>query len=165
MKKIIPIILLVLSLAACGNNKEVTAVTEGISFNARCDFGGSRSECFVKAYGGGNLSCRFSSPESVAGLTADFDGSQITLTYKELTYPLSSPMPTENLAEIINRVVTSASGKAAETEDEKCTVNGTAGSYPYTLILSETGLPISLSVPALDFYAEFSDVTILTKQE
>ncbi len=162
MKKLSILLLsAVFFLSACGQKEEVTVQTEGISFVASVEFGEQEAECFIKAYGGGMFSCRVDSPEAIKGLTADFDGEKVILSYMGLSREFETPLPAENLAEIVRSVVTSASGKTASLDGETYSLNGVAGGYPYVLTVAANGLPLSLSCERLDFYAEISSVSLL----
>lgn len=164
MKKLLILLLsAAIFLSACGRKDEVIAQTEGISFVASVEFGEQEAECFIKAYGGGMFSCRVDSPEEVKGLTADFDGDKVTISYMGLSREFETPLPAENLAEIVRSIVASASGKTALREGEVYTVNGVAGGYPYVLTVAASGLPLSVSCERLDFHAEISSVTLLKK--
>ena len=162
MKKVLILLLAaVLFLSACGRKEEVVVQTEGISFAASVEFGEQEAECFIKAYGGGMFSCRVDSPEEIKGLTAEFAGEKVTLSYMGLSREFETPLPAENLAEIIKSVVASASGKPATLDGETYSLNGVAGGYPYVLTVSANGMPLSLSCERLDFHAEISSVSLL----
>ena len=162
MKKLLCLCLFIIFvLSGCKAPKEVEVISEGISFNASVEFGELQADCFVEAYGGGMFSCRVDSPEEIAGLTADFNGEEVTLSYGGLSKAFETPLPAESLAEIIRKVTAVSQNKTAESDGETHTLSGIAGGCSYTLTVAPSGLPLCLSCPQLDFKAEFSSHKIM----
>ena len=153
-------------LAGCAAPASVETKLDGISFDVTSEYNGTALKCAAKAYGGGMFTSTVLEPESIAGTEIAYDGSEVTITYMGLTYKPSLPLPNENINDILNTVITSASGniQSAQKDGDVYVLEGSTGRYDYILTVTESGLPLWLECPSVGLKAEFSNVTILKSE-
>ncbi len=115
---------------------------------------GSRYVCRVTA-GGGAFCATLREPASLAGLTARWDGQDLTLSYLGLTYRPTLP---DTLFADTLQLLRGALSSAPQAQREGDRLTGRTGGFAYTLELTADGLPTKLEIPGADLTAEFSDV-------
>lgn len=155
-------LLMLLTLAGCGEAEEVDTKLVGISFDADIEYEDYECECSIKAYGGGVFSCTVTKPETISGTTVTYDGEETAVTYMGMTYKPSAKIPTENVAEMLSNVVKNTA--PAQKDGEEYKVYGKTGGYDYVLTVSETGLPLRLTCPSADLSVEFTNVKIINEK-
>ncbi len=150
-------------MAGCAAPAAVETKLDGISFDVSVEYNDFECKCAAKAYGGGVFISTVLEPEAIAGTEITYDGEEVTITYMGLTYKPSLPLPSENINDILNTVIKSASGNIdlAQKEEDQYILKGDAGKYDYLLTVTESGLPLWLECPSIGLKAEFSNVTIL----
>lgn len=111
----------------------------------------------------GTLSLTFSEPETLKGLTAAWDGETVKLSFLGLEYTVNpESVPEAALGKELTAVFDAALRDEGEREQKGSlvTVTGMCNEHAYTYVYnSETGAPVSLSVPSLPLSAAFSDCT------
>lgn len=161
MKKIILIFLCVLMLAGCGK-RQSEPLASGISFDAAVSYGKYDCRCNIELSGGGVFFSKITEPSTIAGTEILYDGENVTITFMGLSMSPELPLPNETLDGILSAILQSVSsgGKTATQTDDGFIIENKIAGYDYILTLTESGLPLSLSVPRSDFTAEFSNVVI-----
>ncbi len=168
MKKIISLVLVLLTLSACSGKTEVKPRLVGITFNADMTYFNEnyKGECVISSDGA--LTCKLTEPESLSGYTLTLSKEGMTAEYLGITYtPTESNMPFsgvigefyENISEI------SSSEDSAKKKDDAYIIKGGKDAEAYTLYLSSTGLPQSLQLPDERFTVYFYNVTVLNETD
>ncbi len=110
----------------------------------------------------GTLLLEFAEPETLNGLSAEWDGEKVTLTYLGLSYDVDpAALPENALGEgLLSAFDAALRGEGDRQEkDGKVTVTGLSGNAEYTYVYdAETGTPLSLSVPSLPLTVTFTNV-------
>ncbi len=163
MKRVIFTLFLIVTLASCGMEKEVDTKLVGVEFDASVQYGDYECRCKATAYGGGVFTLTVTEPKAIEGTTAHYDGDELSITYKGLSYKPQTELPCDNIADMLNDVVKNTS--PAQKNGEQYELTGNTGGYQYTLTVAETGLPLYLSCPSADLFVEFSNVKIIDKAE
>lgn len=108
----------------------------------------------------GTLLLEFAEPETLAGLSAEWDGEKVTLKYWGLSYDMDpDTLPESALGEgLIAAFDAALRGEGERQEaDGKVTVTGLSGDTAYTYVYdTETGVPLSLTVPSVPLSVTFS---------
>ena len=110
----------------------------------------------------GTLLLEFSEPETLNGLSAEWDGEKVTLKYLGLSYDVDPhKLPENALGEgLLSAFDTALRGEGErQEEDGKVTVNGFSGNAAYTYVYDATsGAPLSLSIPSIPLTVTFSNL-------
>lgn len=110
----------------------------------------------------GTLKLEFHEPATLNGLTARWDGENVTLTMYGLSFSVDpSTVPESALGEELLSVFDTVRRGEGErdTQNGTLTVRGNGKNGEYTAVFdADTGHPISLSVPSLPLTAEFYNV-------
>ena len=108
----------------------------------------------------GTLLLEFSEPETLNGLSADWDGETVTLRYKGLSFDVDpSKLPESALGEQLILAFDAAlrSEGTHQAENGTVTITGGDASSPYTLVYdAKTGMPVSLSAPNVPLTVTFT---------
>ena len=109
----------------------------------------------------GTLKLTFSAPESLAGMTAVWDGEAVELQMSGMSFSVdAATVPEGALGEEIVAVLDAAiRGDGERTqEDGKLIVRGSGHNGAYELVCdAKTGVPLSLSVPSIPLAVTFSN--------
>lgn len=112
----------------------------------------------------GTLLLQFSKPETLAGLSAEWNGEKVTLKYGGLSYDVDpDKLPESALGEgLITAFDAALRGDGERQEaDGKVTVSGLSGNAQYTYVYdASTGMPLSLSIPSLPLTVTFSNTQV-----
>lgn len=157
MKKIISLVLVLLTLTACGK-KTVEPCLFGISFTADI-------VCFNESYKGecvfsedGILTFKITEPELLSGYTVTISDDKTTAEYLGLQFtPNEGNMPFSSVADTLFEKLTAAAGGKAEKRGEQFILEGDS----YTLYISESGLPQKMLIPDERFIVYFYNATAL----
>lgn len=118
-------------------------------------FGGA-----LKRYTAGTLELTFDKPETVAGLTARWDGEAVKLQFHGLSFDVpSDSLPEQALGEAVVGVLDAVlRGDVTGTaQDGALTIDGALNGVDYTLVCdSANGMPKRLSVPDYELEIVFS---------
>ncbi len=110
-------------------------------------------------YGAGTLSLTFSEPATLKDVTAVWDGQQVTLSLYGMSFSTDpAAIPESALGqELVAVLDTAARGEGeARTDGDTLVLEGTVSGKDYALVCDgESGVPLSLSVPALPLTAQF----------
>ncbi len=147
--------------AGCSRQKS----TEPISVDFICDFRAQYNDMTAEGTltrrTAGTLLLEFSKPETLEGLTADWDGETVTLHYKGLSYDVDpDKLPESALGEGLISAFDAVLREEGTTQekDGKVTVTGLSGKAEYTYVYdAESGAPVSLSIPSIPLTVTFSN--------
>ncbi len=110
----------------------------------------------------GTLLLEFDKPETLNGLSAEWDGEKVTLKYLGLSYDVDpQKLPENALGEgLLSAFDTALRGEGERTESNgKITVNGLSGNAAYTYVYdANSGAPLSLTIPSIPLTVTFSNV-------
>ena len=160
MKKIIGILLVILTLCSCGGKQEIKPRLQGISFTAEVTYYNEAYSLEGEILSDGTLQVAVTAPEELKGFNIHMINEDITVEYKGLTYsPIEGTMPFSGvMAELyapIRQIV--GSDIMADTEGK---IKGGEGVRAYCFTFSPTGLPQKLEIPDESFEIRFYNVTI-----
>ncbi len=109
----------------------------------------------------GTLKLTFSAPESLAGMTALWDGESVELEMNGMSFSVDpQTIPESALGEEIVAVLDAAIRGEGERHQEsgKLFINGSGDNGAYELVCdAKTGVPLSLSVPSIPLAVTFSE--------
>lgn len=142
-----------------------TQPTEPIAVDFVCEFRAEYND--LTATGtltrrtAGTLLLEFSEPETLKGLSAEWDGEKVTLRYLGLSYDVDpATLPENALGEgLLSAFDAALRGEGEkQEEDGKVTVNGLSGTSTYTFVYdAKSGAPLSLVIPAIPLTVTFSN--------
>ncbi len=167
MKKIISLVLVLMTLSACSGKTEVIPRLVGISFTADMTYFNEnyKGDCVISP--DGTLACKITEPESLSGYTVTLSKDGMTAEYLGITYtPTESNMPFSGvIGEFYEKLGTIiASGSSAQKKDDAYIIKGGEDADAYALYMSSTGLPQSLQLPDERFTVYFYNTTVLNEQ-
>lgn len=140
-----------------------TAEPVGVDFTCRiqADYKDMDVEGTLIRQTAGMLKLTFSAPESLAGMTAVWDGESVGLEMNGLSFSVDpATVPESALGEEIVAVLDAAiRGDGERTqEDDKLIIRGNGNNGAYELVCdAQTGVPLSLSVPSIPLSVTFSN--------
>ena len=151
-------------LLLTGCNRKKTA--EPLSADFVCDFRAAYNDMIAEGTltrrTAGTLLLEFSKPETLDGLSADWNGEKVTLKYMGLSYDVDPDELPENalgqgLLSAFDAVLRGAQIK--EEKDGAVTVTGLSGKASYTYVYdASNGAPLSLTVPSIPLTVTFSNI-------
>ncbi len=164
MKKIISLVLVLVTLSACSGKTEVAPRLVDISFTADMTYFNEnyKGDCVISA--DGTLICKMTEPESLSGYTVTLSKEGMTAEYLGITYtPTESNMPFSGVIGEFYQKFSAiiASGASARKNDDAYVIKGGKDADAYTLYISSTGLPQSLQLPDERFTVYFYNATVL----
>ena len=150
----------VLLFSGCAVKKPVTEpISEGFTCAVKATYRDIPVQATLTRDAAGTLKLEFHEPATLNGLTACWNGENVTLSMYGLSFAVDpSTVPESALGEELLSVFdTVRRGEGERNEkDGILTVRGNGENGDYTAAFdSETGYPLSLSVPALPLTAEF----------
>lgn len=155
---------LVFCLLFIGCSRKPSA--EPISADFVCDFRAQYNDMTAEGTltrrTAGTLLLEFSKPETLDGLSAEWDGEKVTLQYLGLSYDVDpDKLPESALGEgLLSAFDAVLREEGTKTEqDGKVTVTGITGKAEYTYVYdSASGAPLSLSIPSVPLTVTFSNI-------
>lgn len=164
MRRGAALVLLVLMLLVTGCRQLTqTADPVGADFTCRiqADYKDMDVEGTLIRQTAGMLRLTFSAPESLAGMTAVWDGESVELEMNGLSFSVDpATVPESALGEEIVAVLDAAiRGEGERTQDgDKLIIRGNGDNGMYELTCdARTGVPLELSVPSIPLSVTFSD--------
>lgn len=162
MKKIISLVLILLTLTAC-SKKTAEPRLCGITFTADVTYYNEnyKGECHFSE--DKVLTFKITEPEIIAGYTVTVTEDGMTAEYLGLTFtPTDGNMPFSSAIAIFYEKLSAAvaSGEAKEKGGE-FKISGGKDADSYTLYISETGLPQKILLPDERFVVYFYNATVL----
>ncbi len=150
-------------LTGCAAKRPSTEpVSEGFTCTVQATYRDIPIQATLSREAAGALTLEFHEPATLNGLTACWNGEEVTLSMYGLSFSVDpATVPESALGEELLAVFDTVRRGEGEhnTENGTLTVNGNGENGEYTVVFNaETGYPISLSVPSLPLMAEFSNV-------
>lgn len=154
-----------LCLCGCrGGGQTAQPVTEGFTCQATIRYGELDVAGQMTCHKEGKMAVAFTLPKSLQGVTLGYDGKQMTMTLgkMEMTLP-ADKVPDSGLIRCLAQTLTASHPKGEKT-DRGIRITGESQGDAYVLLCdSETGYPLSLSIPSQGLEAVFSDCKALTQ--
>lgn len=150
-------------LAGCAVKRPPTEpVSEGFTCTVQATYRDIPIQATLTRETAGALTLEFHEPSTLNGLTARWNGEEVTLSMYGLSFSVDpATVPESALGEELLAVFDTVRRGEGErnAENGTLTVNGNGENGEYTVVFDEkTGYPLSLSVPSLPLVAEFSNV-------
>lgn len=151
-----------LVLVGCNRKKSVEPVAVDFMCNFKAQYNDLTAVGTITRRTAGTLLLEFSEPETLNGLSAEWDGEKVTLRYLGLSYDVDpATLPENALGEgLLSAFDAALRGEGERTEaDGKVTVSGLSGNSTYTYVYdAQTGVPLSLTVPSIPLTVTFSNL-------
>lgn len=164
MKRIICACMCLLLLCACAKDTaQVAVVTKGISYTAHIFYYGEEYECTVNVDSNGKETYLVTKPKNLKDFTIIFEGDNVTAEYKNLRFaPELSNMQQGSVLKELHGVKKYIENNEYTVYKSRDTfyVNGKADTMDFKLIVSESGLPISVEFDS-EFNVIFSSVSYI----
>ncbi|MBE6729373.1 MAG: hypothetical protein E7568_03970 [Ruminococcaceae bacterium] len=160
MKKIICVLLVLLSLAGCGSINAVTPVNRGIAYRAHIFYYGKEYDCDVKIDEQGRAEYRIRDGQ-LSGLCLCFYGDKIKYSYMDKEFEESFALNGGMLNTLYEMNESISDDCKVEKTDNEWVLNGETANGEYELFLSGGGLPIKACLDGDSFYVDFYDVTLI----
>ncbi len=153
--------IVIIGLTGCAPQKAAPPQTTNFSCAIRATYDRMTVAGTLTRYTAGTLQLAFTEPATLDGLTVSWDGELVTLGMRGLTYQVDpDDVPESALGNEVIAILDAAmrSELKGVVEDGKQIFDSVGKNGEYQLVCdAETGVPLSLSVPDLGLYAEFSD--------
>lgn len=163
MKKILSLMLILLTLTACSGKTEVTPCLTGIEFNADITYYNEnyKGECSVKE--DGTLKFTVTEPESISGYTVTLSQNGMTAEFLGLTFvPNENNMPFSGVAgDFYEKYMSAVRGEYKPSKKgDAYIIEGGNNSEAFTLYISPTGLPQKITLPDERFTVYFYNCSV-----
>lgn len=156
MKKIVPLLVLLLAFSACSRIAKPPALKTEFSQNAVVETGDFSYKAEVSMTD--NVVYITATSTNADGLTLSCDSKEVTYSYKGFTDSLPfSQVSDYNVAKILYCVFTDLYNSQVKTDGELTIFNGKVGAGNYILTLDNNDNLISLSVDEASLYINFSN--------
>ena len=163
MKRVVCLILLVLTLVSCKSKEKIEPKLNDISFRAEISYYNEKysAECIIDNEN--VLRAVIKIPETLEGFTLTVSEKGITAEYLGIKYtPTDSNMPFAGVLEqTYDRLLEVTKIGTVKKEDNTYKITVGEGADKAVLSITEGGLPILLEIPDERFFVEFYNVTIL----
>lgn len=165
---VIAVWMLLVSLTGCSRKAAVEPIGEGFSCSVSGVYRDMQVRGTLTREAVGTLTMSFTAPETLDGLTARWDGNDVTLTMHGMSFAMEpDEVPESALGEEIVAAFDAARrGEGERTQkDGKLSVRGNGANGEYVLVFdAATGHPLSLSVPRLPLTLAFTDFKIIKNE-
>lgn len=151
-------ICIVLTLSGCRKKAEqVKPITQGFVCDVSIKYGDSSLRCEVLSPGGGIFIARVKEPKLLKGLEFNWNADQFEISYKGLNYSVDpSVLPETAFIKALKNVFSSVGAQnGSKPADDGYVLEGGCESGDFKLTVSSDGIPLRLSIPALDMTVEF----------
>ena len=163
MKRVVCLILLVLTLTSCSGQEKVESKLTDISFTAEISYYNEKysADCTIDKEN--VLRAVIKIPETLEGFALTVSEKGITAEYLGIKYnPTDSNMPFAGVLEqTYDRLLEVTKSGTVKREDNTYKITVGEGADKAVLSITEGGLPILLEIPDERFFVEFYNVTIL----
>ncbi len=149
-------------LVGCGAEKAPEPPENGFTCRTAVQYQDMTVEGTLTCTADGTMTLECTLPKSLYGVTLGYDGTGMTMGLGEMQIAVpAEKVPQSALIGCLARVLT-ADHTAGEMTDEGYVISGSVEEVAYTLVCDPiTGLPTSLSVPAQQLTAVFTEVASL----
>lgn len=160
MKKLILVLLILLSLCSCTKN-EVSPRLKGISFTAELTYFNEEYVFDTTVQKDGTLTAYMKEPKELEELKLTVNTDGITADYKGLIYSANeATMPFSRIMEDFYLPLRRLMDEGSMSADKDGKISGKVGESKYILTVSPTGLPQKLELPDEHITVKFYNVTI-----
>ncbi|HHW46513.1 MAG TPA: hypothetical protein GXX17_06355 [Clostridiales bacterium] len=148
-------------LALCSGCKSkaepIQPVTQGFVCEANVKYGDKSLKCELLAPGGGIFVVRVKEPKLLNGLEFNWNADEFNISYKGLNYSVDpSALPEAAFIKALKNVFSNVGVESSfKVVEDGYVFEGGSESGDYKLTVSHDGIPISLSIPALDMKVQF----------
>lgn len=163
MKKILAVVVLVLTLSSCSNKEAVEPKLNDISFVAEISYYNEVYSCDCSINSERELTAVIKIPETLEGFTLKVSGEGVTAEYLGIKYtPTDGNMPFASVLEqVYERFYKAADAGEVKKADKSYKLSVGEGAEKAVLHLTEAGYPIMLELPDERFFVEFYNVSVL----
>ena len=152
--------LLIFTLSGCnGIANNITPHTKGISFIAEVTYYNECYECDVAIEQNGDTVITLTQPDDIEGLTFNYKGNQVAISYKGLEYKTDLSSPENSVANFLYSVFQNPSKDVIKNNDNLY-VEGKADSHSYKMFLGATGLPLKITTVSGSYEVIIKNATI-----
>lgn len=150
----------------CGCSKpadNIKAVLSGISFTAQISFYNEAFVCEGNINTDGVFKLKVKEPENIEGMVFTVENKKVIVQFKGLSYtPSTGTSPFSGVAQYIYMILSDAKDRLApvKSEGESFYIESASGEKYYKIILTQTGLPLSLEYPSEGLKVSFLNMTI-----
>ncbi len=148
---------------ACAKSKPAEPITTDFVCEFRAQYQNLTAAGKLTRHSADALLLEFTEPETLNGLSAEWNGEDVTLRYLGLSYAVdTSSLPEQALGEQLLHAFNSVlSGEGNQTQkDGRVTVVNLLADHTYTYVYdAKTGAPVSLSAPSIPLSVVFENVT------
>ncbi len=166
MKKIISLIIILITLAACSGKEGVKPQLCGISFTADITYYNENYKGDFTVLDNGDMTVIIREPEILEGYTVTVANGKMTAEYLGLTFvPGTGNMPFSGVLDEVYSKLTEIRGSSllANLKNGEYILKDGKDLSEYTLYVSPTGLPQRLLIPDEAFSVYFYNVSIINK--
>ena len=161
-RRVLPLCLTLLVLfTGCRPKKPTEPIAVDFVCEFRAEYNDLTATGTLTRRTAGTLLLEFSEPETLDGLSAEWDGEKVTLRYLGLSYDVDpAKLPENALGEgLLSCFDAALRGEGERKEaDGKVTVNGLSGNAAYTYVYdAKSGAPLSLAIPSIPLTVTFSN--------
>ena len=160
MRRLAWVLAAVMLLTGCSRRTAAEPIGEGFSCAVEAVYRELQVRGTLTREAAGTLTMQFTAPDTLDGLTARWDGGDVTLTMHGMTFAMDpASVPESALGEEIVAAFDAAlRGEGERTKKgDTLIVRDSGANGEYTLTFdAKTGQPLSLSVPGLPLTATFS---------
>ena len=166
MKKVLSLLLVLLTLTACSSKAAVKPKIYGIEFTADITYYNENYKGECKISEDGVLYLKISEPELLSGYTVTVGKDDIKAEYLGIEFkPNLANMPFSSVIQDLYKVIGEiAKCESAEKKGDTYIIKGGKDADSYTLYISPTGLPQSLEMPDERFRVYFYNTKVLTNE-
>ena len=156
----------ILSLCSCKSEQEQRISYKNYPFccNAKIEYGELIAEGKLTYRNSAGCTLELLSPNTFSGVIFEFDGEQITVHYKGISFPMSETSDqTYSAAKLIFSSISNAETQSqTQIKGNEILISGNVGSTQYQLRFDKkSGFLTSLYAKSIDFYVEFVDFEFL----
>lgn len=158
---VLAVLALLVVLTGCSRKTAADPIGEGFSCRVSGVYRDLQVRGTLTREAVGTMTVSFTAPETLAGLTARWNGGDVTLTMHGMIFTMDpASVPESALGEELVAAFDAARrGEGERTQkDGRLTVCGNGANGEYTLTFdATTGYPLALSVPGLPLAVEFTE--------
>lgn len=150
----------ILTLSGCRKKTEpIQPVTQGFACEVNIKYGDKNLKCELLAPGGGIFIVRVKEPKLLDGLEFNWNADEFNISYKGLNYSVDpSVLPEAAFIKALKNVFSNVGiENGFKAVEDGYVFEGGSESGDFKLTVSSEGIPLSLSIPALDMTVKFED--------
>ena len=160
MKKILVLLLAILSLCGCTVSKTVSPILDNILFTVNIDYAQDKYVADASIVDD-TLNLVIREPEIISCLSLGFDENGLSAEFKGIkcTSEVDS-LPQSAIIQVLYNVINDAVNKQLVYDDTNCRITGKVNEYKYEFVFSPSGLPLKIEIEDFDLLFYFSNVSL-----